>query len=85
MMFRHALLTARRRRTWQEMPTAIAPQPRSPSRSRKTPDACQIAWNSFYGTATDAAYVAWRSLPRSIDWASVKTATARSPAKEVEM
>ena len=85
MMFRHARLTASSRSTWQQIPSASAPQANSPSRSRKTSVAFQISWNSFYGTATEAAYVACRRRPRSFDCASVNTATARPPANEVEM
>ena len=44
MMFRQARLTASRRRTWQAIPSASAPQANSPSRSRKTSVASQIAW-----------------------------------------
>src|SRR5262245_20884155 len=46
MMFVHARLTASSRQMWQTMPSASAPQPSSPSRSRKTSVAFQIASNS---------------------------------------
>jgi len=85
MMFRHARLTASSRRTWQQIPRARAPQANSPSRSRKTSVAFQISWNSFYGTATEVAYVPCRSRPRIFDCASSNTATARPAANEVEM
>ena len=41
-MFCQARLTARSRRTWNEMPSSSAPQPRSPARPQKTSTAFQI-------------------------------------------
>jgi hypothetical protein len=45
----------------------------------------QLAVSLGHGTASEVAWVAWRSRPRSGDCASVKTGTARPPANDVEM
>src|SRR5690348_15409628 len=74
------ILGKARRATWRRAPRTVAPSPRSPGRSRRSPAACRPAWKTAMASQRSPAPTSARRSPEGTTGASTPLTALRTTA-----